>query len=217
MSLTTNVDIDDFLPEVLPFVRNCPDIAARAAIRNSIIEFCKESTWLRADDDSQTIVVGTSDYTMDIPPYYQVASVVSVNIGGQVVQPKAPDELIKLLGGDWATRSGGAVYYVLREPDIIKLVMKPDTTYNDSLTYVVAVMPKRDSTKVDRQIFDRWAEVISYGARARLYDTPAQPYSDPNQAVKFRQWFLDGVGEAKIEANKGRTRAEMYVRPREIL
>ena len=217
MSLTTAIEFEEFLPEVAPYVRDCPDNAMLNAIRNATIEFCRDSTWLR-DTPSVgiTIVAGTSEYELDVPSYYEVATITEANIGNLSLAPSNAETLGQIYGPAWRTLQGQSAHYVIEQPKNIRLALVPNQAQTDTLTYTVALMPKRSASRVDKQLYERWAEVIAHGARARLYDTPAQPYYDVESAKRFRKWFEDGIGEAKIEANRGRSRSVLYVRPPRI-
>lgn len=216
MSLTTFVSYDMFLPEVLPYVRDVSEAAALNAIKNACIEFCQQSQWLRDEPDGITIVAGQSTYELDYPLGYTVAGIVRAGIGLHALKPGAPELMTELYGNNWRTRSGHVSHYMQDENGCIRLIMVPSTTYTDTLDVILAVKPSRSSTKVDREVWERWAEAIGFGARARLYDTPAQPYHDEKQAIKFRAWFETKIGEAKIEAQRGRVRGPLYVRPPQL-
>lgn len=213
MSLTTNVSYESFLPEVLPYVRDVSDAAALHAIKNACIEFCQQSQWLRDEPDGITIVPGTAEYALDFPLGYTVAGIVRAGIGLYALKPGAPELMTQLYGDNWKTRSGPVGYYMQDESGYIRLVMVPNTTYEDTLDVILALRPTRASTTIDAEVYERWSETIGFGARARLYDTPGQPYHDEKQAVKFRAWFETKIGEAKIEAQRGRVRGPLYVRP----
>lgn len=216
MTLTTFVTYETFLPEVLPYVRDVPEAAALNAIKNACIQFCQESQWLRDEPDGITIVAGQATYELDYPLGYTVAGIVRAGIGTRPLKPGAPELMVQLFGDDWRTREGGVSHYMQDESGYIRLVLVPNIAYTDTLNVVLAVKPSRSSTKVDRELWERWAEAIGFGARARLHDTPAQPYYDPEQAVKFRNWFETKIGEAKIEAQRGRVRGPLYVRPPQL-
>jgi hypothetical protein len=213
MSLTTYTSYEEFLPEVLPYVTNVSEIAAVNAIKNASIEFCKQSTLLRDEPDDIALEDGIADYDLDYPLGYNVSEILTASVGSCPLRPGPVELLQQLFGADWRTRSGPPQYYLREEPNVIRLVLKPDGPQTESLRVVLALQPSRGSTKVDTIIYENWAEAISFGARARLHDTPGQPYYDPQQAVKFRRWFENKIGEARIAAQRGQTRGPLYVRP----
>lgn len=216
MALTTNIAYEKFLPEVLPYVRDVSDAAALNAIKNACIEFCQQSMWLRDEPDGITIVEGVAVYEIDFPLGYTVAGIVSAGIGLHNLRPGSPEVLQALYGANWRTQTGHVSHYMQDENAYIRLVLTPITESDDPLKLIVALRPSRSSKTIDSEVYERWAEAIGYGARARLYDTPSMPYYDEKQAMKFRAWFETKIGEARIEAERGKVRGPIYVRPPKI-
>ena len=75
----------------------------------------------------------------------------------------------------------------------------------------VAVVPSRASSVIDEEIFERYYEFITLGARARLYDTPDQPYYDPKASQLYLRRFSDGMNEVRTRVAKGLTRASVQI------
>jgi len=208
----SKVSYEEFLPEVLPYVRDCPEQMAINAIRAACIEFCKDSLILREVLDPITIVANQSEYDLEKRAYYNVAKIIRVYHGSRELPGRSTEQLDKMLGGKWRTESGEPIFHVQESENTFRVVLTPDQTSNDTLVVTVALVPLRNSTSVDSYIFERWAEVIAMGARARLHDTPKQPFSDKEAAMRFRKWFESGRGDAKIEVNRGFTRGPLRVR-----
>ena len=47
----SEISYEVFLPEVMPFVRDVPEIVAVQAIRNAVIEFCEETHYMQENLD----------------------------------------------------------------------------------------------------------------------------------------------------------------------
>lgn len=217
MSSIVTVTYDTFFPEVLPYVRDCPEFVALNAIRNACMEFCDKTLLWRELLDDITIVPNQAEYDLDIVTTGAgLASVITAQIGKTVLIPSATEQLNALFGGDWRTLGGPVNYIMHDDHETIRLVMVPSTTYNDPLSIMCALRPLKSSIKVGKVIYERYAEVIGFGARARLHDTPGQPYYDETAAKKFRTWFESGYGEAKIAANRALGRTNLVVRPPRI-
>lgn len=213
----TYVSYDEFLPEVLPYVHDCPQPVALNAIRNACIEFCEKSQWLVYEHDPISYTANVGSYEFDPPTDTNVARVLSAWSSNIPIIPKGQDELEAMYGYAWREVSGSPRFYVQMNPDEIVLVPKPEVFQSQALKMIVVIKPLRSSSAVAPSVYEDHAETIAFGARARLYDTPGQPYSDPAQAVKFRGWFEAAIGEAKIARNKGLTRAQNIARPPEFV
>jgi hypothetical protein len=213
----STVTFDQFFPEVLPYVRDCPEFVAINAIRNACIEFCDKSLYWREVLNPITLVVGQSTYPLDpVSNGATVAQIVSASIGISSLMSGNEEKLSQTIGADWRSRIGPVAYFVQDDLDNVVLAQVPDGSQSDPLIITAAIRPERTATKVDKELFDRYAEIIGFGARARLHDTPGQPYSDDTAAKKFRMWFESGYGEAKIAANRARGRGPLMVRPPRI-
>lgn len=204
---------DSFLPEVLPYVRDCAEVVAINAIRNACMEFCEHSQLWREELPDVTLEAGEAVYQLEVPAGSGLAAIISARIGRIQLIPKSIEDLNVVLGPDWRDREGPVNYITHDDYDSVRLVMVPSAGYTEDLKMTVALKPLRSSTKVAKVVYERYAEIIGFGARARLHDTPNQSYSDEKAAKKFRMWFETGYGEAKIAANKGLTRAVLVVRP----
>ena len=214
----SSVPYESFLPEVLPFVRDAPEFVVVNAIRNACMEFCRESQYWREQLDSITVVPDQAEYDLSSQSSGAgIASIVTARIGRQLLLPKATEELDLMLGPDWRTLQGVVGYITHDSEDTVRLVQVPAQLYTDTLEITAALVPFRSSVKVGKCIYERYAEVIAFGARARLHDTPGQPYTDEAAAKKFRMWFESGYGDARIAANKGLGRTPLVVRPPSII
>jgi hypothetical protein len=208
---------EDFLPEVLPYVRDCPEIVAINAIRNSCIEFCDRSLWLLYHHDPVDIIGGESTYELDLPDGTTTARILDAWYNNTPLAPIGEDDLKTMFNMDWREATGDPRFYTHLDPIEVVLAPTPQADADEALSMIMALRPSRDSVDVDDSLFERWVEYISYGARARLHEIPAQPFSDPASAMKSRQMFNHGIGLATIERNRGLTRHVMRVRmPRAV-
>jgi hypothetical protein len=216
--MTVQVDYSAFLTDVLPYVRDCPEFVAVNAIRNACIEFCEKSTWWRQSLTEITLVAGQGEYDLDVCAGASIATIISAHLGRQPLMFGTEEKMVETIGPDWRTREG-PVHYVVHDGDFntIRLAHVPDSVPEDTLKLHVALRPIKSSVRVPAELYERWSEVIGFGARARLHDTPGQPYTNTEAAREYRKWFMSGFGDAKIQANRGRSRAPLMVRPPRIV
>lgn len=199
---------DSFLVEVLPYMRDVPEIVAIQAVRNAVIEFCEKTQCLQ--EDLTTLSTFTGDSTYDIAPDtgYTTSEVMSVWLGDQYLVPKSVEDLTRVYRGqNWQDMIGRPYYYFREDPTTLRLVPKPALNDVYQLTVRIAMVPTRASTAVDISIYDRYLEIISFGARARLAATPNQPYYDPAGAGVYLSRFNAGIDDVKRRMNRGNVRA----------
>lgn len=212
MSCST-VSYEVFFPEVLPYVHDVPEFVAINAIRNACIEFCDKSLYIQYTLDPITIEANVSEYSLDLPKDTVSARVVAGWVGNLPLTFKSEEDLQRIYPLDWRAMGGRPQYLTQKVPWEVIIAPYSDYQMVDGMKLIIALKPSRDSTTVDRVIFERWVEAIGFGARARLYDTPNQPYYDPTSAAKYRTYFESAIGEAKTERNRGLTRNVTRVRP----
>lgn len=199
---------DDFLREVTPYVPDVPDFVAVNAIRNAAIEFCEKTHYLQHDMDPFAGQIGVPNYPIDTPPDTTFVDVIQAWYNNVLLIPKSVDELARIYRSvDWRTLQGNPAYITrVIQPEII-LVPFPVLTIQGAITMRAAIAPTRDSMTVDSRLYEHYLEVIGLGARARLYDTPNQPYYNANAARDYRQRFNIEVAKAKGKMQKSLGRA----------
>lgn len=198
----------EFLPEVLPFVPDVPEVVAENAVRNACIEFCERTNYLQATLAPFTTVADQAEYTVPVPANTKLVQIMTAYWGERLLIAKTQEELAHVFRRvNWMTMTGAPFYITKIEQTKVRLVPLPDAAGIDDVTLRVSLAPSRTSTTVDDQIYNEWLETIANGARYRLYSIPKQPFTDQlaaNQALKL---FRMGVTRARMMVNKSLTRA----------
>ena len=201
-----------FLPEVLPFVHDCPQIAATNAIRNAAIEFCDRTGYWQADLTPMDAVASTGSYTVVTPTSTRIVDEIGVWFNTILLAPKSSEELNKLYRGiDWRSLVGQPSFFMSDHSGTVRLVPAPAVDKPGAITIRASLAPTRAATGIDTIIYEKQVEVIARGARARLLSMSGQPAFDPIQATAQRTAFLSGCNDARIRANKASTRASVAV------
>lgn len=207
------VSYEVFLPEVMPYVHDVAEIVAVQAIRNACIEFCEETHYLQEDLDPMAGIKNQALYSLDATDNnYKVVEIMQAYYGDQLLIPKSQEQLNQIYRtSNWATLSGNPYYYFRTRASEVCLVTKPLTTEANKLKIKAAIAPSRASSTVDDELFERFLETISHGARARLYNTPNQPYYDPRTALEYTKRFNDDMAEVRTRVYKGLTRTAVNI------
>lgn len=209
----TAVSYEVFLPEVMPYVQDVPEVVAVQAIRNACIQFCEETHYLQESLDPIAGQLDVGEYDLEAnDSNYKVVEIMQAYYGDQLLIPKAQEELNQIYRtSNWEDLKGNPYYYFRPRASVIRLVTKPILTEQNKLKVKAAVAPKRASTTVDEEMFERFLEYIAHGARARLYNTPNQPYYDPKTAMEYTKRFNDEMAEVRTRVYKGLTRASARI------
>lgn len=207
------VSYEVFLPDVMPFVHDVPEIVAVQAIRNACIEFCEETHYLQDSLDPINGVINQALYDLDANDNnYKVVEIMQAYYGDQLLIPKSQEQLNQIYRtSNWSNLSGNPYYYYRTRASEICLVTKPIISEANKLLVKAAVAPARSSSTVDAELFERFLETISHGARARLYNTPNQPYYDPKTAMEYTKRFNDEIADVRTRVYKGLTRTAVNI------
>ena len=203
---------ESLLYEVLPYAQNCAEPAAVNALRNATIEFCRTTMFHQVDIDPISVTAGEANYEFDLPRGTELVKVVELFYKNRRLEARTRQEVMRQYTTNYHELTGTPKSYLLGDPNTLTLVLTPDEDADEAITGRVALIPTRDSTGVDSTVTDRFAEVLAAGALARLYNTPNQPYFDPNGALVRRKQFDSGVAQAKVYVNSAMTAAPMRVR-----
>jgi hypothetical protein len=209
----SEVTYDNFLVEVMPYVRDVPEIVAIQAIRNACIQFCQETRYIQDNLDPMSGISSIGTY--DLEPNdgtYKIADVVEVWYGDSFLVPKSIEQLTQIYRStNWNTLGGNPYYYFRPSSQEIQLVPYPQVTEAGKIRIRAALTPSRASTGVRGEIYERFLEDIAYGARARLYNTPNQPYYDLKTSFEYLKRFNDVIADVRTQVNKGLTRASVQI------
>lgn len=206
------IPLASFLPKVLPYVRDCPDMVAIGSIRDAIIEFCNETHWWVEKLDPISTQANVAIYELDVPVGTELVMIESLRVSDRPVRPVSSDNLNSRYGySNWQTLTGLPAYYTFTEPNEVRLVPMPEVSASLAIDADASLRPVQDAMTVTETIYNRWAEQIGFGARSKLQSIPSQSYSDPNAAAQNRMLFAKGKAEAKIEKNASKTRGPVYV------
>lgn len=196
-----------FLSEVTQYVPDVPEVVAESAIRSACIEFCERTRFWQQDADAIMMVAGLSSYEMDVGSGMKFVDIVSAWCNDTMLVPKTSEELARLYRNtDWRNVKGNPAFVTRMLSSELIVVPQPATT-GASLRIRAAYAPTRASTGVDSTVYEEYLEIIAFGARARLYNTPKQPYFDKASAIEFEKKFRVGITEARVRVNRSMTRA----------
>lgn len=202
--------LTEFLPEVLPFVPECPQPVALNAIRNSVIEFVG-----RAGLIEQTIQIGigadVSEYSIDLDTGLKpVLFLRGFLNNANRITPTSPLNL-DAKSPFWPTMTGEPTSAFIRQ-NLFVVVPKPiadaEVTATFSCTY------QRSISSVEDFILENHAEGIAKGALYRLFELPGVPWANPVMAVEYKNRFEAAMSIAVVANAKGSTTNGLSVEPR---
>lgn len=208
----SEVSYDVFLSEVIPYVRDVPEMVALQAVRNAAIQFCEMTRVLQLNLEPMDVTQSVSKYEFDPPIGYKIVDIMEAWFGDQLLIPKPVEEITRIYRtSNWNTLDGNPYYYFRDRTQEVQLVPMPKVTETGKLKIRASISPVRASTTVDSELYERYFENIAMGARARLCDTPNQPYYDPKSAQTYLKRFSDAMTHTRTSVAKGLTRSAVQI------
>jgi hypothetical protein len=211
------LNLDVFLPRLLPSVNGCPEPLARQALIDSAIEFCEETGIVRVTTDPTPLQPGVATYSVDLP-----ASQATVQIQRAWYGPReltaAPDSQITAVKA-YVTDPNAAfeqipLYFHESAPGEVALYPTPGLGATNSLVLRVSTKPTRSATSVEDILYEDWAEAIVSGALRRVHAVPDTPFYSVNESARHGSLFQLGINRARSESIRGRVRTSVSVAPR---
>lgn len=203
MSVQTSTLFD----EVLSFAQGCPTSVLRKELLRSAQRFCRKTLILQRDvafvqpagSDMATPSFGTEKLKM--------VQVMELTVNGRVVRGitqeglRARDPYYNSVEADeprtFFGRSEGTITFY------------PQPSKDTAIAATIAVAPADDYDGIPDELANLWADAIVGGAIERICMISGQPYTDPQRALMGRQWYMEGVSQARIYLNNSYGRTDM--------
>lgn len=203
----------DYLPEILPKVKGCPEQVAVNAVRNALIELCQRAPVWRYDHPALSSVIGTGSYSFTPPTGAEVVKILQAWYEGVPLTPATEDEL-HVLYADYRTADGTPEFHTQDDETAVILVPRPTTVVVGAIKMIVQLKPTIASTDADARLYNRYREQIGHGALARLYDMDGESWANPDKADRNLTLFNADIVSASSAAqqNYGRSRQRVPAR-----
>jgi len=188
--------IDDLYPFIINELPRCPKSLMLQKSIEIIRDFCMRCEGWEYELDAIDIKDGETDYDIDSP-------VEDTEIA-----------LITLVKQDDITIYPGADYTIPVNKSEIKLEAEPTSDSSAALEITATLKPIKgatNNTEIPDRFFNDWCEIWSKGVMSRLMMMPKQPWTDKEMARDYRFDYEKGIGDARIEASKGRTKTSLTV------
>ncbi len=222
--------LSDFFPYVLPSVQGCSLPLAEQHIRDACIDFCTHAPVIQLALDPVSAVAGQMEYDIDVPngtmvhlileAWYEAQELGRYKSGdtlsgvGQFNPAFAGGGAGSYSGGNSNSASGGNPVSLIQSPgNTFRLNAAPLFDSADAITLLVSIKPTRKAETVSDILLNDYADVIGYGAIARLMRIPGHKFSSPG-AFSHEQLYSNARTSARIRAEQSFGRSGSRVKPR---
>ena len=211
------VHIDKFLPYVLPYAEKCPQLVARRAIRDTIIDMAQRAgtSTLRC---SLETVAGQHTYEIDLPDGIEVDQLDTLTIDGKALKPINRDMLTSLYpNADWKSIPGEPQYFMSTDdPKVVTIVPAP-TANGQKISCELRLRFSRYAKEFPETYYERYIETVTAGALVRILGIPSQAFSDLAMAAQWAQIYAANIGEIQLDTMRDFTKESGHVVFRNVL
>lgn len=201
------IELDAFMPSILPYAPGCPEPTAYAAIIQAAQAFCERTRLWR--DRDQFNVTPASCNVVCAPSGADLFEIESARFDGCLLEPISISDL-DAKHPNWPQMSEGAGRWITQtDPGSVQLV----PTCTGTLTLTTILRPS-DSAEQLPDLFSQYTQVIADGALAEILMLPAQSFSDPSRAQFYSIRFDNRIDELLNRTIKGQQRAPVRSRAR---
>jgi hypothetical protein len=201
------IELDVFLPKILPYAPGCPEPTAFANIIKAAQTFCERTRLWR--DRDQFNVTPTSCNVVCAPDGADLLEIESARFNGCLLEPIALADL-EAKHPTWPQMSAGeARWFTQTEPGSVLLV----PTCTGTLELSTLLRPSDTADQLP-DFFSQYTQAIADGALADILMLPKQTFSDPQSAQFYAMRFENRINELFNRTIQGQQRAPVRSRAR---
>lgn len=210
--MTAMVDIDVFLPQIMPIVPGCAEPTAINAVRQAAMRFCEATRAWRSEDEFE-VTPDTCSFVC-VPDQAELFEIEAVTFNGMPLDPAATSYLDRI-DPTWRQNkefNGSPKFYTQLAMDTIRIVPRAA-----GLVVVHAFLkPSEDADQVPEFLANKFRRIIASGALSDLLLLPGQPFFQPDlasvhstrfQSALDRNFNLNVRGQQRAPT---RTRAQFF-------
>lgn len=207
------VNLQSFLPNVMPYANGVPEPHAINALRDAAITYCQRTRcWKQWIDPPATATEGDPEVVLNAPADSAVWEVEELWLDRNQLEPLTEDAIRHRLPSYLHGDRGAVVLYTHETPGVVRLVRTPDRTYTQLVRARVTLMPTRTATTVPDFLYRDAAREIGDGALAHLHAT-AEAYARPDAQQFYQAKFEAAIDVGISRAARSNTRARRRVMP----
>lgn len=208
------MNLDDFLPHLLPDLPGCPDAIVKQQLLFAVIEFCQETHAWNEIQDPIRVRERQNEIDVDTPVGARIVAVKDVWASNRKLRPVTMPQLFELIP-NWQTAEGSEPTYYNASTDYrsMRIFPIPIDVNNQTITLRVAYAPKMDATSIPDELAIKYWDALIGGAKARLMVIPGKAWTNAQLSAYNRGVFNDGILKAKISALHDRVEGSLSVRP----
>jgi hypothetical protein len=203
-------ELDKFLPHIMPYADSVPkEVVRQALVRTANSFYTRTLLW----KENLDIDVKAGDWDVDIPVPENSYAVRIMDAWFGTDQLFESEFFMchpSCLESEQPLKA-----YVFNQFNSIKLMASPKK--DGVIKATVALAPTTDATELPDEAYNRFLEVIVRGTLADVFQMAGQPWSNPQLSAGYLQFFIQGVREGRVEADRRCGRNTGFIKPLRIV
>lgn len=196
------IDLDEFLPAIIPHASGCPDPTAFENIILAAQRFCERTRLWRSKDSFQ--LTGECE-VICTPEGSDLFEITAVAVDGCALDPISLDELNRRYP-DRSEDDGSPLYFTQASPNSIMLYPSPS---EGTLNVSTILRPANDAEQLPDFLLTKYRRDIADGALGEILLLPNQSFTDPARGQFFAARFAARLDELFTQRPQGQQRAPM--------
>lgn len=198
------MNFSDFYSTILPELPECPEGVVDTHLRLAIVDFCSRTkVWTHTVNDV-AVTSGKSTYSpgteFTLPNGSALDSVSQVWYAGENLK-FIPLAQMRRYPTHWPSETGPVVAYTQLNDTSITLYKTPTATQATALDLLVTLKPSLKTLEIPDWLGEKYYEVFSAGAKARLMALAGTTWENPKGAAMYASLFDgDSFKAASIKA-----------------
>jgi hypothetical protein len=191
---------DDFVPDTMAYVVDCPHFTVRDEARNAARSYFSDTrVWRSGVLTLATTVSSQADYTISNPTGLELAGLPAVWIDNVEVPEALPGDRY-----DVTPDQTGTLHRVLVADGSTIRLIPPDVTAGRIVTGVVAYVPTAASAGITDAMFDAHHRTIRELTLFYLKRMTGKPWADAAGAQRHFQQYMGDAGASSMQAGARR-------------
>ena len=194
-------EIEDFLPQVMPYAPGCAEPVAVQHLRDAAIRLCERTRCWRHIDTFQT--TGQEHEILAVPSEANLFEIEWARFNDRLLEPKTPD-------GEKLFQDNGDPRYITQvNPDCVSI--EPHGI--GDLTISMFLKPSQSADQLPSFMMSQFARALGDGALSTLLLLPNQPFTNPQMAMVFESKFQTVLDRNFAYNMRGQERARKRTKP----
>lgn len=201
------IDIDDFLPLIMPKAPGCPYPTARIALVQAANDMCmKARLWKHTE---ALYIQDESDIEFSPPTGSVVMDFETILFGNCKLEPKTVEWMDRCMRG-WRRGTIEGYPRFFTQTNIGTLRISPIDAGELTITCTLKLAP--DADQLPDFMYQQYSEMLAWGALARILSTPDQPFTDFGMGASYLGAFNMKLDSLAFKGSTGQQRARIRAR-----